>query len=184
MPTHCGAKDDYVDTPNPLAPGNVDSFSVKLDTDHPFRGDPDTPLGELRFWLFLFFQPQSRSIMPYFIAGFAVLIALALCVPEASEARNYNGTWKSADGVVVAKIQDHKITVDLNFEDDPGWLYWKGTFKSTGNRILSKADTKALAPALFGSGDKTKLFVYRGGRLHFHMSMMEVSKVISLRRTA
>jgi hypothetical protein len=122
--------------------------------------------------------------MPYFIAGFAVLIALALCVPEASEARNYNGTWKSADGVVVAKIQDHKITVDLNFEDDPGWLYWKGTFKSTGNRILSKADTKALSPALFGSGDKTKLFVYRGGRLHFHMSMMEVSKVISLRRTA
>jgi hypothetical protein len=121
--------------------------------------------------------------MSYFLAGFAVLIALALFIPEASEARNYNGTYQSTDGMFTAKIKDHKISMDLVTPEMSG-LYWKGTFKSTGNRIVSKADRKVLSEAIFGSEDSTKLFVYRSGRLHFHFSMLGVSRVISLRRTA
>lgn len=120
----------------------------------------------------------------YYLAGLAaVFFTLALCIPEASEARNYNGTYQSADGMFEAKIKDHKISMDLVTPELSG-LYWKGTFKSTSNRILSKADRKTLKNAIFGSEDSTKLFIYRGGRLHFPFSVNGVTKVISLRRTA
>jgi len=121
--------------------------------------------------------------MSYFLAGFAVLIALALFIPEASEARNYNGTYQSTDGMFTAKIKDHKISMDLVTPEMSG-LYWKGTFKSSGNRIVSKADRTVLSEAIFGSEDSTKLFVYRAGRLHFPFSVNGVTKVITLRRTA
>jgi hypothetical protein len=120
----------------------------------------------------------------YYLAGlFAVLIAIALFIPEASEARTYTGTWASADGTFVAKIKNDRISMNIHVDDVDG-LYWKGSFKSTGSRITSKADRKVLANAIFGSEDSTKLFVYRTGRLHFPFSIQGVAKVISLRRTA
>jgi hypothetical protein len=120
----------------------------------------------------------------YYLAGLiAVLIAVTLCIPEASEARSFNGNWKSEDGSFVAHIQDGKISMDLHIDDTSG-LYWLGSFKSKTNRITSKANTKVLANAAFGSEDKTKLFVYRAGRLHFPFRIQGVTKVISLRRSA
>jgi hypothetical protein len=121
--------------------------------------------------------------MSYFIAVLAVLVCAALFVPEASEARMYNGTWQSSDGTFIAHIKDDKIVMDLRVDDISG-LYWEGTFKSKTNRITSKANRKVLNEALFGSEDRTKLFVYRAGRLHFPFSIQGVTKIISLRRTA
>lgn len=118
----------------------------------------------------------------YYLAGLAVLIAIALFIPEASEARMYNGTWTSADHTFVAHIKDDRISMDMHVDDVRG-LYWQGSFKSTGNRITSKADRKVLANAAFGSEDKTKLFVYRAGRLHFPFRINGVTKVITLRNT-
>jgi hypothetical protein len=118
----------------------------------------------------------------YYLAGlFAVIIAFALCLPEASEARSYSGTWVSADGTFVAHIRHNRISMDL-LVDDAGGLYWEGSFKSKTNRIVSKANRKALANAIFGSEDRSKLFVYRGGRLHFPFRIQGETKVISLRR--
>jgi len=121
--------------------------------------------------------------MSYIAGLFAVLVAIAIFIPETSEARSYNGSYESTDGMFVAKIKDNQISMDLVTPDMRG-LYWKGSFKSKTNRIVSKADTKALEYAIFGSMDKEKLFVYRAGRLHFHFRMQDVSKVITLRRTA
>ncbi len=121
--------------------------------------------------------------MHYLVGLFAVLVAVALFIPETSEARSYSGSYESNDGMFVAKIKDNQITMDLVTDDLTG-LYWKGTFKSKTSRIVSKADRKALKNAAFGSEDTEKLFVYRAGRLHFPFRINGVTKVITLRRTA
>lgn len=118
-----------------------------------------------------------------FSAVLVVLVAAALFMPEASEARSYNGTWKSSDGLFVAKIKQDKISIDLRTPDMSG-LYWKGTFKM-GNRhtTTSRADTKALEYAIFGSSDRTKTFVEKNGALRFHFQMLDIDEVVSLRRS-
>lgn len=121
--------------------------------------------------------------MSYIAGLFAVLVAIALFIPETSEARSYSGSYESTDGMFVAKIKDNQISMDLVTEDLTG-LYWKGSFKSSTSRIVSKADRKALKNAAFGSEDKEKLFVYRAGRLHFPFSINGQTRVITLRRTA
>ena len=109
------------------------------------------------------------------------LFAAMLTACGTAEARGYEGTWKSDDGTFVAQIKNKQIVINLHADGDTA-LYWKGTFGYGSPVIISKADTEALDGALFGSQDKTKQFVYRNHRLRFRMSMMGVTRTISLKK--
>lgn len=121
--------------------------------------------------------------MHAFVAVFAVLFAMILFVPEASEARSFTGTWKDSSGMFVASVKKDQIVINLK-ADDMTALYWKGTFKpGKSNIIISKADTEALDASMFGSMDKTKRFVYRNQQLRFHFVIAGINRVVALRRT-
>ena len=117
------------------------------------------------------------------VAVLATLLAVALFAPDGCEARSYSGAWKSSDGTFVASVKNNKITIDLH-ADDTTALYWKGTFKiGKGRTVTSKGDRKALDAAIFGSMDKTKVFVVKPHEIRFHFSIAGATRVVSLRRT-
>lgn len=111
----------------------------------------------------------------------SVLAAALLTGCGESQARSYDGTWKSSDGAFVAHIHKHLITIDLHVDDTTG-LYWRGTFDSKKRLFTSYGDRKALQNAIFGSEDRTKKFVVMDHALRFHFQINDLDKVVTLRR--
>jgi hypothetical protein len=106
---------------------------------------------------------------------------------------NLDGSWKMAKSgipgaVMTATIRNKTIRIDVTMSNDVSGLYWTGTFDTGGDNlspfsVTSTGDTAAMAEAMFGSGDSTKVFYYNNGVLSFPFSMMGVSTTVELSRS-
>jgi hypothetical protein len=101
----------------------------------------------------------------------------------------WTGVWvNDGDRInVTAKITTNQIEIILDAKADaPGqitsFLFWVGTFPSTGSKIVSVADTKVLEAEILGSTDKTKEFTLKNGELKFNIGLNDVVKTITLKQ--
>lgn len=95
-----------------------------------------------------------------------------------------DGVWESdSDPKFKALIRNGVIEINIVAEDTTT-LYWKGTFPWTpdATEIKSMADRAALDPTMFGSGEESKTFVYRGSQLDFDFTIMGVKTTIELEK--
>lgn len=123
----------------------------------------------------------KKLILTLIVAVFAV--ALSAC--GSTTPQTWDGTWK-ADGFT-ATIKDQTIDIHIQGKDADA-LYWNGTFKPASSTIDSETITSdrndATKKSMFGSQDSTKQFEYKDGTLHFHMSMMGVSRDVTLAKSS
>lgn len=113
------------------------------------------------------------------------LIALSLSACGGSSSTgpaSLNGTWKSDSPSFTAHISNNQIEIDMT-GDGSSALYWKGTMPSSmanGAKTLSVADKQALDAALMGSGDDTKQFIYKDGKLQFPFRILGTTQTVEL----
>lgn len=122
---------------------------------------------------------------PKFAVLLIALIALSLSAcggPSSSDPDSLSGIWKSDSPSMTAHISNNQIEIDLT-GDGSSALYWKGTIPASavnGSQLVSDGDTAAMDASLMGSGDDSKQFVYKDGKLQFAFSIMGVTRTIEL----
>lgn len=138
-------------------------------------------------------QPVGTTVL--IIATLAVvgiiLTAILTMPPKAgpyvdstTKALVMDGVWESdSDPKFKALIRNGVIEINIVAEDTTT-LYWKGTFPWTpdATEIKSMADRAALDPSMFGSGEESKTFVYRGSQLDFDFTIMGTKTTIELEK--
>jgi c-di-AMP phosphodiesterase-like protein len=125
------------------------------------------------------------------LAVIAVLIIAALSITACGSStpakpKTLNGTWttvdKNEDGTFTAVINKDRIAVVLG-DDDSSSIYWVGSFpKMTSDKVVSEGNTEVMDASIFGSGDKTKVFSYKGGQLAFKFTMMGTTTTVHLKK--
>jgi hypothetical protein len=137
----------------------------------------------------LFFQSERKHIMfkKFIIALLATLFAVTLSACGTTAPQTWDGSWK-ADGFS-ATIQNNVIDIHIVSKDGTDALYWNGTFAPNSKTVDSESvnsvrDFTLTEHALFASQDSTKVFEAKDGNLHFHMSMMGVSRDVTLTKAS
>lgn len=124
----------------------------------------------------------KKYILVVLIAIFPLTLSACGTTPQ-----TWDGSWK-ADGFSVT-IQKNVIDVHIVSKDGTDALFWNGTFKPASNTVDSETiksvqDTSVTAHSIFASQDSTKDFEAKDGTLHFHMSMMGVSRDVTLTKAS
>lgn len=122
-----------------------------------------------------------KKIFLALIAGiFAVAVSACSSTPQ-----TWDGTWK-ADGFT-ATIKDQTIDVHIQGNGTDA-LYWNGSFKPASNtvdsEIVSSSRNEITTRSIVGSQDPTKAFEVKDGTIHFHMSMMGISRDVVLAKSS
>ena len=123
-----------------------------------------------------------KKIIFALLAG---IFAVAVSACSTPAPQTWDGTWK-ADGFT-ATIKDQ--TIDLHITGNgTDALYWNGSFKPASNtvdsEIISSTRNEITTRSILGSQDPTKAFEAKDGTLHFHMSMMGVSRDVILAKSS
>ena len=110
---------------------------------------------------------------------------------EASkEPADLSGTWKSEvnDGSwMEASITSDTISIDWVDTDNSRAVYWIGTYEAPTEYVeeyswTSQRDKEKTDVELLASTDDTKIFTYSNGELRYELSMMNVTKEVTLKK--
>jgi hypothetical protein len=131
-----------------------------------------------------------RKVILFPVVLIGLVLSLAACGPAGSSDEtkaadkapvSLNGTWK-ADGFD-ATVSDNSIEVNIvDDKSETSSLYWKGTFPVGSDKVVSEADTEALASSMLGSQDDTKEFTVKDDEISFKITIMGTSKVVHLKK--
>lgn len=108
---------------------------------------------------------------------------------EKKEPTDLTGTWKSeeTDGSYQEAVITEN-TIEINWVSDGGntkSLYWAGTYVAPTEYVeeyswTSENDKEKTGSALLASGDDTKEFSYKDGKISYEASAMGTTKTVEL----
>jgi hypothetical protein len=96
-----------------------------------------------------------------------------------------SGFWKPTDDTKMeATITQSTIEIQWKEEGLSG-LYWQGTFMPPANvvngcKIVSEGDVNVMSDSALASSDTTKEFTYDKNKLSFKLTMIGITKTITL----
>lgn len=98
------------------------------------------------------------------------------------------GNWAQVNGepdaTMTAEITGEAIQINMETRDSSS-IYWLGSFDTTGDLtttfdVESQGDQDAMALSLFGSGDPTKTFAYKDGKISYGFTIMGSTTTVYL----
>lgn len=117
-----------------------------------------------------------------FVVVLTAAFVLSACGPASAD--SLRGTWRSSSPDMKAKVKHGDIRISF-VGDDYAALYWKGTMASSasnGAKLVSFGDTEAMETSIFASSRERKTFRYIDGTLRFSLTMLGVTRRVTLTR--